>query len=84
MTNGSLMKVKNIAECSTICNTFDLHLVIISIENQFLRVAVLHRVYCINEIRVLKILYITVAQLVECRTHDFEVADSNPTGDAVL
>ena len=38
MTNGSLMKVKNIAECSlgAFCNTFDLHLLIIGLENQFL------------------------------------------------
>ena len=38
MGNSSLMKVKSIAECSTgaFCNTFDLHLAIIGIENQFL------------------------------------------------
>ena len=48
MTNGSLMKVKSIAECplsskvlqnaplGAFCNTFDLHLAIISLENQFL------------------------------------------------
>ena len=30
--NGSLMKVKSIAEC---CNTFDLHYAIIGLENQF-------------------------------------------------
>ena len=38
MTNGSLMKVESIAECSlgAFCNTFDLHLTIIGIENQFL------------------------------------------------
>ena len=37
-TNGSLMKVKSIAECSfgAFCNTFDLHLAIICLENQFL------------------------------------------------
>ena len=40
--NGSLMKVKSIAECSfgafcnTFCNTFDLHVAIIGLENQFL------------------------------------------------
>ena len=36
--NGSLMKVQSIAECSigALCNMFDLHLAIISIENQFL------------------------------------------------
>ena len=42
---GSLMKVESIAEC----NTFDLHQAIIGLENHllvFLRVAVLHRVYC--------------------------------------
>ena len=47
MTNGSLMKVERIAE---FCNIFDLHLAIIGLENQFsgfLRVAVLHRFYCI-------------------------------------
>ena len=35
--NGSLMKVKSIAECSlgAFCNTFDLYSVIISLENQF-------------------------------------------------
>ena len=33
MTNGSLMKVKNIAE---FYNTFDLHSAIIGLENQFL------------------------------------------------
>ena len=48
MTNGSLMKVESVAECSA-CNTFDLHLAIIGIENQilvFLRIADLHRFYC--------------------------------------
>ena len=45
------MKVKSIAECSlgAFCNTFDLHLVIIGLEYQyvvFLRVAFLHRFYC--------------------------------------
>ena len=37
-TNCSLMKVKSIAECSfgAFCNTFDLHLAIIGLENQFL------------------------------------------------
>ena len=45
MTNGSLMKVESIAECSpwSILHTFDPHLAIISLENQFsvfLRVAV--------------------------------------------
>ena len=36
-TNGSLMKVESIAECSlgAFCNTFDLHLVIIGLENTF-------------------------------------------------
>ena len=41
MTNGSLMKVESIAECS-FCNTFD-------VENQFLvflRAVVLHRFCC--------------------------------------
>ena len=54
MTNGSLMKVKSVAECSpyfgAFCNSFDLHSAIIGLENQFLlflRVAVLHRFYCI-------------------------------------
>ena len=32
MPDGSLMKVESIAEC----NTFDLHLAIIGLENQFL------------------------------------------------
>ena len=37
MTNGSLMKVESIAECSlgAFCNTFDLHLVIIGLKNNF-------------------------------------------------
>ena len=37
-TNGSLMQVKSIAECSlgAFCNTFDLHLAILSLGNQFL------------------------------------------------
>ena len=37
-TNGSLMKVRSIAECSlgAFCNTFELHLVIIGLENQYL------------------------------------------------
>ena len=37
MTNGSLMKVESIAECSlgAFCNTFDLQLVIIGLESQF-------------------------------------------------
>ena len=36
-TNGSLMKVERIAECSlrAFCNTFDLHSVIICIETNF-------------------------------------------------
>ena len=36
-TNGGLMKVESIAECSkrAFCNTFNLHLVIIGLENQF-------------------------------------------------
>ena len=49
MTNGSLMKVENIAECSpwSILQYFDLHYMIIKLENHFLvffRVAVLHRI----------------------------------------
>ena len=38
MTNGSLMKVESIAECSpwSILKYFDLHYAIISFENQFL------------------------------------------------
>ena len=38
MTNGSLMKVESIAECSlgAFCNTFDLHQAIIGLESQFL------------------------------------------------
>ena len=37
-TNGSLMKVERIAECSlgAFCNTFDLHQAIIGMEKQFL------------------------------------------------
>ena len=37
MTNGSLMNVESIAECSlgAFCNTFDLHKAIIGLENQF-------------------------------------------------
>ena len=37
-TNGSLMKVESIAECSlgAFCNTFDLHLAISGLENQCL------------------------------------------------
>ena len=36
-TNGSLIKVESIAECSlgTFCNTFDLHSAIIGLENHF-------------------------------------------------
>ena len=35
-TNGSLMKVKSIAECSlgVFCNNFDLHLALIGLEKQ--------------------------------------------------
>ena len=37
MESGSLMKVESIAECSPwSCNTFDLHYVIIGLENHFL------------------------------------------------
>ena len=38
MTGGSLMQVESIAECSlgAFCNTYDLHLEIIVLENQFL------------------------------------------------
>ena len=52
MINGSLMKVKSMAEFSPwrfLQTTFDLH-AIVCLENQFsvfLRVAVLHRFYCI-------------------------------------
>ena len=45
MTNGSLMKVESFA---AFCNTFDLYLAIIGLENQvlvFLRVVILHRFY---------------------------------------
>ena len=37
-TNGSLMKVESKAECSVgaFCNTFDLHLGIIGLENKYL------------------------------------------------
>ena len=35
MTNGSLMKVENIAKCA-FCNTHNLHYAIIGNENQFL------------------------------------------------
>ena len=37
-TNGSLMKVERTAECSlgAFCNAFDLHKVIIGLENQYL------------------------------------------------
>ena len=50
-TNGSLMKVKSIAECSlgAFCNTFHLHQAIISLENQFWSsfwVATQDRFYC--------------------------------------
>ena len=48
ITIGSLMKVESIAELGAFCNTFDLHLAIIGLENQilvFLRVAVLYRFY---------------------------------------
>ena len=46
------MKVQSIAECSlgAFCNTFDLHLGILGLENQFLvflRVAVLHRFFSV-------------------------------------
>ena len=48
------MKVESIAECSlgAFCNTFDLHLAITGLENQFLvflRVAVLDRFWCIGK-----------------------------------
>ena len=51
ITNGSLMKVESIEECSRrgILQYFDLHYAIIGLENQslvFFRVAVLHRFYC--------------------------------------
>ena len=38
MTNGSLMEVESIAECSlgAFCNMIDLHSAIIGLENQFL------------------------------------------------
>ena len=55
MTNGSLMKVESIADAplGAFCNTFDLHLAMIGLENQFLvflRVAVLDRLYCILKV----------------------------------
>ena len=51
MTNGSLMKVESIAECSPrrILQYNDLHKAIIGLENQFvvfLRVALLDGFYC--------------------------------------
>ena len=56
-TNGSLMKVEGIAEClGAFCNTFQLHLAIIGLENQFsvlLQVAVLQRFYCTTKCTVL-------------------------------
>ena len=45
MTNGSLMKARG-----AFCKPFDLHKVIIGLENQFsvfFRVGVLHKFYCI-------------------------------------
>ena len=55
MTNGNLMKVESIAECSKgpFCNTFDLHEAIISLDNQFLvflKMAILHTFYCMPNI----------------------------------
>ena len=37
-TNGSLMKVESISECSlgAFCNTFDRHIAIMGLENNFL------------------------------------------------
>ena len=54
MTNGSLMKGKVLqnAPFGAFCNTFDLHLAIISLDYQFsvfLRVAILHRFYCMHQ-----------------------------------
>ena len=52
MTNDSLMKLKVLQNAGAFCNTFDLHYVIIGLENQFvvfLRVAVLHRFYCVKK-----------------------------------
>ena len=58
MTNGSLIKVESIAECSkadallqAFCNTFDLHKAIFGVENHLsviLKDTVLHRFYCIH------------------------------------
>ena len=55
MTNGSLMKVKSIAECSPwyiFYNTFDLHYRDLVLKNtfRFLREAVLHWFYCMSRI----------------------------------
>ena len=55
MTNGSLVKVKSMqnAPLGAFCNAVDLHKSIIGLENQFLvflRVAVLHRFYCIQSL----------------------------------
>ena len=52
-SNGSLMKVESIAECSlgAFCNTSDLHLAINVLENQclvFYSLVSLDRVYCIR------------------------------------
>ena len=49
-TNGSLIKVEDIAECSkgSILQIFNLHLVVIGLEKQFLvflRITVVHRLY---------------------------------------
>ena len=56
MTNGSLMKVESIAECSpwSILQYFDLHKAIIGLENQFVvyfGVAVLDSLYCIEKVQ---------------------------------
>ena len=49
MTNGSFKEGRKYFESIAESNTFDLDLLIIDLENQFvvlLRVAVLHRLYC--------------------------------------
>ena len=69
MTNGSLIKVGSIAECTdwSILQSFDLHQATIGLVNQFsvfLRVAVLHRFYCA---RILFFISINNADPDECK-----------------
>ena len=83
MTNGSLMQVESIAECSpwSILLYFCLHLAIIGLENQFLvilRMSVLDRFCCMCFIKSTGLLIIPPANFV-CRGYTVFTLSVHPS-----